>query len=57
MKKNKYFTNEFFYVFQTIQNRPGAFEMLRQPMVDMYLHALMQEGVLSIICETRLDKQ
>ena len=53
----KYFTSDFFHVYQTIQNRSGTFETLRQPMVDVYLRGLMQEGVVSIICETRLDKQ
>ena len=57
MKMKKYFTSDFFHVYQTIQNRSGTFETLRQPMVDVYLHGLMQEGVVSIICETRLDKQ
>jgi len=46
----KFFTNEFFYAYQSIQSLPGTFEKLRKLMTDVYLHALMQvEDILSII--------
>jgi hypothetical protein len=54
---NKYFTNDI-CACKTIQNRPGTFEMLRKPMIEVYLHTLMQlENILSIVFETRLDKR
>ena len=58
IEKEEIIHQRVFYACQTIQNHPGAFEMLRQPVVDVYLRALMQvEDILRINCETRLDKQ
>jgi hypothetical protein len=51
----KYFTNEFFMPVKPFKTTK---KMLRQPMIEVYLHALMQvEDILIIICETQLDKQ
>jgi hypothetical protein len=57
----KYFTSPtrfFFHACQTFQNRTGTVGMVQQPMTDVYLDALIEmEDIVSVICETWLDKQ